>query len=151
MDRVLNTASTGYTSRKLAYLLNSVEIDPMLKDCGTKLTLDIKLDPDLIKRLKGRYVVRRGKLEEFNPNEYKNGDVVHLRSPIFCKSIKMCHTCYGKLLEVHKSPYAGIVAAQIVGERGTQLIMRSFHSTAIKLIKRDILQDISSNEPFMEL
>jgi DNA-directed RNA polymerase subunit beta' len=151
IDRVINTASTGYSSRKLAFLLNSVEIDWLKKDCGTDLTLDIKLTSDLINRLKGRYIIYRGKLEEFNPSKFKAGDLIHLRSPIFCKSLKICHTCYGKLLEVHKSPYAGIIAAQIIGERGTQLIMRSFHSTAIKVINRNILEDICSNELSMDM
>ena len=147
IDRVINTSSTGYTARKLAFFLNSVELDWMLKDCGTKLTLDIKLDSDIINRLKGRFVVRRGKLEEFNPANFKVGDLIHLRSPIFCKSLKICHTCYGNLLKIHKSPYVGIISAGTIGERGTQLIMRSFHSTAIKVINRDILKDIFENEP----
>ncbi len=151
IDRVINTEDTGYTARKLAFLLNSVELDWMLKDCGTELTLDIKLDSDIISRLKGRYVVRRGKVEEFDPKNYKIGSIVHLRSPIFCKSMKICHICYGKLLEIHKSPYVGVIAAQNIGERNTQLIMRSFHSTAIKVITRDILKDIVENDPNLDL
>ena len=151
IDRVINTSSTGYTARKLAFFLNSVELDWMLKDCGTKLTLDIKLDSDIINRLTGRFVVRRGKIEEFDPSNFKPGDLIHLRSPIFCKSLKICHTCYGNLLKIHKSPYVGIIAAGTIGERGTQLIMRSFHSTAIKVINRDILKDITENDPMMDL
>jgi len=150
IDRVINTADTGYTARKLAYLLNSVELDWVLKDCGTQLTLDIKLDPDIISRLKGRYIVKRGKLELFEHSGSKSGDLIHLRSPIFCKSLKICHTCYGKLLEIHKSPYVGIIAASNIGERNTQLIMRSFHSTAIKIITRDILKDIFDNDPLVK-
>ncbi len=151
IDRVLSTASTGYTSRKLAFLLNSVEIDWLKKDCGTDLTLDIKLDSDIISRLKGRFVINRGKLEEFDSSKFKTGDLIHLRSPIFCKSLKLCHTCYGKLLEIHKSPYAGIIAAQCIGERGTQLVMRSFHSTTIKIINRDIIKDIFENDPLIKI
>ena len=151
IDRVINTANTGYTARKLAFLLNSVELDWTLKDCGSKLTLDIKLDNDLIRRLKGRYIIKNGKVQEFDPSKFKAGDLIHLRSPIFCKSLKICHTCYGKLLEIHKSPYVGVIAAQNIGERGTQLIMRSFHSTSIKAIQRDILKDICENDPFMDL
>lgn len=149
IDRVINTADTGYSARKLAFLLNSVELDWTKKDCGTNLTLDIKLDQDIISRLKGRTVVRRGKLEEFNEKNFKTGDLIHLRSPIFCKSLKICHTCYGKLLEAHKSPYVGIIAAQNIGERNTQLIMRTFHSTAIKVINRDIIKDVSENDPLI--
>jgi len=151
IDRVISTATTGYSARKLAFLLNSVELDWMLKDCGTNLTLDIKLDSDIISRLTGRFVVRRGKIEEFNPANFKVGDLIHLRSPIFCKSLKICHTCYGNLLKIHKSPYVGIIAASTIGERNTQLVMRSFHSTAIKVINRDILKDIIENDPLMDL
>ena len=151
IDRVLNTSTTGYSARKLAYLLNSVELDLYKKDCGTDLTLDLKLTDDLIYRLNGRFIIKGSKIIEFEPLKYKDGDVIHLRSPIFCKSLKMCHTCYGKLLTIHKSPYVGIIAAQVIGERATQLIMRSFHSTAIKVMTRDILQDISSNDPIIKI
>ena len=151
IDRVINTANTGYTARKLAFLLNSVELDWTLKDCGSKLTLDIKLDNDLIRRLKGRYIIKNGKVQEFDPSKFKAGDLIHLRSPIFCKSLKICHTCYGKLLEIHKSPYVGVIAAQNIGERGTQLIMRSFHSTSIKAIQRDIPKDIYENDPLVKI
>jgi DNA-directed RNA polymerase beta' subunit len=146
IDRVINTADTGYSSRKFAFFLNSVELDWLKKDCGTDLTLDLKLDSDLIKRLNGRYVVRKNKIELFNPSLFKDGELIHLRSPIFCKSLKICHTCYGELLKVHKSPYVGIVAAQNIGEVNTQTIMRTFHSTAIKVLKRDILKDIHDND-----
>jgi len=149
VDRVINTASTGYQGRKLAYLLNSVELDWLKKDCGTNLTIDIKLDPDLIKRLTGRYIVRRNKIEMFDQANFKSGDLIHLRSPIFCKSLKICHTCYGKLLEVHKSPYVGMIAAQNIGEVNTQAIMKKFHSTAVKMIKRDVIKDITDNDPIV--
>lgn len=151
IDRVINTSTTGYTSRKLAFVLNSVELDWLKKDCGTDLTLDIKLDPDITRRLNGRYIVRGSKVEEFDSSKFKTGDLIHLRTPIYCKSPKICHTCYGKLLDSHKSPYVGIIAAQTIGERGTQLIMRTFHSTAIKPIVRDILKDISDNDPLINL
>ena len=151
IDRVINTASTGYTARKLAYLLNSVELDWSLKDCGTELTLDIKLDSDIIKRLTGRFILVGNKIVEFDPSKFKPGDLIHLRSPIFCKSLKICHTCYGKLLNVHKSPYVGIISGQSIGEVNTQRIMRSFHSSAIKVIKRNVLKDIVENDPTITL
>ena len=69
IDRVINTSDTGYTSRKLAFLLNSVELDWLKKDCGTDLTLDIKLNPDIIKRLNGRFVNYRNNLEQFDSSK----------------------------------------------------------------------------------
>jgi DNA-directed RNA polymerase beta' subunit len=147
IDRTLNTADTGYMSRKLAYILNSVEIDRQLKDCKTKRTLDIRLTKELVTRINGRYLLEGGKPQLFNPKDYKIGTLIHLRSPIFCKGKKLCHTCYGKLLERHKSPYAGVMAAQMIGEAGTQDIMRSFHlGGAVKVIERDILSDIVQND-----
>ncbi len=147
IDRTLNTADTGYMSRKLAYILNSVEIDRQLKDCKTKRTLDLRLTKELVTRITGRYVLESGKPQLFNRKDYKIGNLIHLRSPIFCKSKKLCHTCYGKLLERHKSPYVGVMAAQMIGEAGTQDIMRSFHlGGAVKVIERDILSDIIQND-----
>lgn len=151
-DRVLNTATTGYFSRQLAYVLNSVELDRYLKDCKTKRTLSFKLTSDLAKRMKGRYVLVNDKVQLFNENDFKIGSTIYLRSPIFCESPKICHTCYGELLKRHKSPYAGIIAAQLVGESGTQTIMKSFHTGgAIKIIKIDILKDIVQNDPLVIL
>jgi DNA-directed RNA polymerase subunit beta' len=152
IDRVINTADTGYMSRKLAYLLNTVEINRNLKDCGTKRTLDLKLTADLLSRLSGRYVIKNGKLMTIEASKVKVGDIVNLRSPVFCKSAKICHTCYGKLLNRHRTPFIGILASQIIGERGTQLIMRSFHTGgAVTLIKREMLNDIINNDPLSGL
>jgi hypothetical protein len=151
IDRVLNTADTGYMSRKLAYVLNSIEIDNQLKDCKTDRTLSLRLTKGMMSRLRGRFILRGSKLEEFKESDFKLDDVVYLRSPIYCKSPKLCHTCYGRLLEKTRSPYAGIIAAQVIGERGTQLIMRTFHTGgAVKLEKTDIIQEILDNDPLIE-
>lgn len=150
VDRVIGTADTGYMARKLAYLLNTVEVDRTLKDCRTTRTLDLKLTNDLIKRLQGRYVIKNGKLTDFGSSKLKDGDIINLRSPVFCESPKLCHTCYGKLIERHRTPYVGILAAQVFGERGTQLIMRTFHTGgAVTLTKRNMIEDIKSNDPHM--
>jgi DNA-directed RNA polymerase subunit beta' len=146
IDRVLNTAETGYTTRQLIYLLNSVELDLFLKDCGTKNCLEVKLTKDIISRLTGRYIKINDEVVEFNKSKFKPGDIIQLRSPIYCESPKICHTCYGRLLERHGTPFVGMYAAQVVGESGTQNIMRTFHKGgAISLIKRDILKEIINN------
>jgi DNA-directed RNA polymerase beta' subunit len=148
VDRVLNTADTGYMSRQLAYVLNSVEIDKQLRDCKTKRHLSLRLTKDLVSRLTGRYIIKGTSVQLFDPNKYNIGDVINLRTPIFCESPKLCHFCYGDLLKRHRSPYAGIIAAQIVGEAGTQTIMRTFHTGgAVKVFQRDILVDIVQNDP----
>ncbi len=151
IDRVINTADTGYMSRRLAFVLNSVEIHPDLRDCGTNRTLTLRLVKDLFYRLSGRFILSGGKVEEFKSSDYKVGDVVNLRSPIYCTSPKLCHVCYGKLMQRHKTPYVGVLAAQVIGEKGTQLIMRSFHlGGKAEVIKRNILQEIVDNDPVMD-
>jgi DNA-directed RNA polymerase beta' subunit len=148
IDRVLNTADTGYMSRTLAYVLNSVEIHPTLKDCKTDRHLSFRMTKEMVGRFTGRYVIRGNSVELFDPKNIKVGDVVNLRSPIFCESPKLCHTCYGNLLYRHKSPYAGVMAAQLVGEAGTQTIMKTFHTGgAVKIKERDIRYDIIQNDP----
>lgn len=152
IDRVLNTSVTGYMSRKLAFVLNNLEAHSHLKDCGTKRTVSVKLTTDIIKRITGRFHIVRGKIQEFDPKSYKVGDIINLRSPIFCESPKLCLTCYGKLLQRHKTPYVGVLAAQVIGAQGTQMILRTFHlGGAITVKEKDILQDIVNNDPMAEV
>jgi len=151
VDRVINTADTGYFSRILVYVLNSVELNPTLKDCKTDRTVSIKLTKDLIYILRGRYIVdNRGNvvlIDTIDPMSLE-GKVVKLRTPIYCKSKKICQTCYGLSFKINKSPYIGILAAQSIGERGTQLIMRTFHTGgAVEIKEKDILGDIVKNDP----
>ena len=152
VDRALNTADTGYFTRQLVYLLNSVEVDPTLKDCKTKRTINIRLDRDMITRLTGRYVIIRGKLVKFDAKDFKVGQSVELRTPIYCKSPKICHTCYGELIKRIKTPYVGVLAGSSIGERGTQLIMQTFHTGgAATLAQHDVLQEILNNDPLANL
>jgi len=148
IDRVLNTADTGYMSRQLAYVLNSVEIDPQLRDCKTKRHLSFRMTTAMRGRFDGRFIVKGNSVEEFDAKTTKVGDVVNLRSPILCEAPKLCHTCYGKLLMRHRSPYAGVIASQIIGEAGTQTIMKTFHTGgAVKIKERNIKYDILQNDP----
>ncbi len=152
VDRTLNTASTGYFTRQLVYLLSPVEANPHLKDCKTNRTITLRLNKTMIKRLHGRYIIKNGKVISFKASDYKPGDVVDLRTPIYCKSPKICLTCYGDLVKRHKSPYIGVLAGTSIGERGTQLIMRTFHTGgAATVITRDILTDILQNDPLIEI
>lgn len=149
VSRVHNTADTGYLSRKLAYLLAPVEANPSVKDCKTKNTLALTLTKDIMDRLTGRYIIdQEGKLKEFDKEEFSEGDIINLRSPIFCETYRVCQTCYGKLLKRHQTPYVGILASQVLGERNTQLILRVFHvGGTAQISKRKMLQDIVENDP----
>lgn len=153
VSRVHKTADSGYQGRKLIYILNDVEADPANRDCKTKRTLTVKLDKDSIERLTGRYYLdSEGKIREFDKEDFNVGDVINLRTPIFCRTRKVCQTCYGKLLKRHQSRFIGILAAQVIGERATQLVMQSFHTGgAVQLTKRDMLSSIIKNDPKADL
>jgi len=152
-DRALNTATTGYFTRQLVYVLGPAEASATVKDCKTKRYINLRLTKDLIGRLSGRYVANAGgKLSLFEPSKFKPGDTIRLRSPIYCESKKFCHTCYGKMLQRHKTPYVGILAGSLIGERGTQLIMQTFHTGgAATLVEHDILQEILDNDPLIDV
>jgi DNA-directed RNA polymerase subunit beta' len=152
VDRALNTADTGYFTRQLVFLLNSVEAHPTLKDCGTKRTVMLRLEKDMIARLTGRYIVVGNKVVPFNTKDFRVGQSINLRTPIFCESKKICHTCYGELLKRTKTPYVGMIAGSAIGERGTQLIMRTFHTGgAATAAKHNVLQEIIDNDPIANL
>lgn len=149
-DRVLNTADTGYFTRQLVYMLSPVEASKNIKDCRTKRTVQMKLNSDSIGRLDGRFHIKGNRIVEFNKNDYKIGDIINLRSPIFCETKKLCLTCYGNLVLRHKSPYVGIIAGSKIGERGTQLIMRTFHTGGAATIAiSNVLKDIVDNDPLL--
>ena len=152
-DRALNTAETGYFTRQLVYFLSPVEVDPFIKDCNTKRTIPLRLTEDLKKRLIGRYITTASdQVIEFIPSKYKSGHTINLRTPILCESVKVCHTCYGDLVKRHKTPYVGVLAASSIGERGTQLIMRTFHTGgAATIVKKDALNDLVENDPLVDI
>lgn len=151
-DRALNTAETGYFSRQLVYLLSPVEASPTLKDCGTTRTITIRLTKDIIKRLYGRYIIYGNRVVEFDPSKFNVGTSISLRTPIFCQSKKICHRCYGDLLLRYRSPYIGISSATSIGERSTQLIMRTFHTGgATSIAQHNVLQEIRENDPLVDV
>lgn len=145
MDRVLNTAPTGYLARQLVFVLQRVEADPSIKDCGTKRYFNLKAIPDIAKRLEGRFIVDGNKLVLFSNEKYRN-KLIELRSPIYCLSSRICLTCYGNLLLRNNTQYVGIVAAEILGERGTQVSMKTFHTGgAIEIKSLNILSILNKN------
>lgn len=152
-DRALNTADTGYFTRQLVYFLSPVEVDPYKRDCGTNRAISLRLTDDIIKRLTGRNILTpTGKLKEFKKSEYKVGQTINLRSPILCETPKVCVTCYGRLVQRHRTPYVGVLAGAAIGERGTQLIMRTFHTGgAANAVTRDVLDDLIQNDPLVDI
>jgi len=144
IDRVINTSDTGYLSRQLVFALQRVEADPRIKDCKTKRTITLKVTHDIANRLSGRYIVNKfGVVVPFDKKIHL-GEVVSLRSPLYCLSKSICRTCYGELLLRNKTRYVGILAGEILGEKLTQTIMRTFHvggSISIKSI--NIMEELT--------
>lgn len=125
IDRSQMTAVSGYLTRQMVYCAASVKASLRVKDCGTKhyFEVDVK-DKKLAEVLNHRYL-SNGKLIE-NLDEILNKKVL-VRSPMYCTSPEICQTCLGYDVPTRiRASNIGIIAAQILGERGTQLTMQTF-------------------------
>ena len=159
LDVALNTGTSGYLSRKLIFTCANLQIDTDIDDCGTTDYLKV----DVTNKRKARMLINRfynnnNTLELITKDNYKNliGKIIEIRSPILCKSPKICKTCYGNLYKNLNSRFIGIIAAQTLGERGTQLVLRTFHTSGSAVIKgehdtedptmhqKDIIGDLAS-------
>jgi len=139
LDVAINTGDSGYLSRKLIFTCVNLQKDLELDDCGTNDFLRVNIDSlKKAEMLIFRYYINnRNNLVEINKNNYKRlvGKTIRLRSPIFCKSYNICHKCYGNLWKLLNTKFIGIISAQSLGERSTQLILRTFHTSGVANIK----------------
>jgi len=157
LDVALNTGTSGYLSRKLIFTGSNLQLDSELDDCGTEDLLTVEVH-DL---LKARMLVNRWCLKEDGTDLYKItkenckdivNKTIQIRSPILCKSNGVCKRCYGDLHISLHSKFIGIIAAQTLGERGTQLVLRTFHTSGAAVIKgedsdmkqKDIIGELAS-------
>jgi hypothetical protein len=151
IDRVLNTASTGYLTRQLVYALGSVMLSENIDDCNTNEYLTFYLNKEIAERITGRWIKTENMNSWMQINSIKElddliGKKIYMRSPIYCKSHKLCKKCFGKLGEVLKSNNVGILAGNTIGERGTQMIMRTFHTGGkVNVVIPQFLSIISDN------
>jgi len=123
-DRALNTAKGGYAYRKILFILSDVEADINNPDCGTKRTLNIILTKDMYNRMRGRYVVdERGGVRPISADMISTH--VRLRTPIYCRSKKICRKCYGDLLTNINTRNVGVVAAGEVGSLAEKIMKSS--------------------------
>jgi DNA-directed RNA polymerase subunit beta' len=153
-DTALKTADSGYLTRKLADVAQNVIIS--MHDCGTtngipKTALykgdqiDVPLKDMIIGRcsverivnpITDEVIVNEGQIitETISEKIEKLGlDTVRVRSPLTCEAHNgLCARCYGVDLSTNKlveeGLATGIIAAQSIGEPGTQLTMRTFHT-----------------------
>lgn len=157
LDVALNTGISGYLSRKLIFTCSNLQLDENLKDCGTTDTLSIFVkDEKKAKMLIGRWFVINNNLILITKANYESfvGQTLNLRSPILCKSPKVCTTCYGDLYKSLHSKFVGVISAQSLGECNTQLVLRTFHTSGVAsvkdkinnkdMIQQDIIGDLSS-------
>ncbi|MBI5139291.1 DNA-directed RNA polymerase subunit beta' [Candidatus Nomurabacteria bacterium] len=154
-DTALNTAKAGYLTRRLVDVAQDVVITE--EDCGTKegktvsheniSGIEIPLSKNLrgrvlaedLKDKDGKVVYKKGFLvtkEEAYVIEKLGFTNVFVRSPLTCRTAHgLCQMCYGldlgrnKLVE--KGEAVGIIAAQAIGEPGTQLTLRTFHAGGV--------------------
>jgi len=162
VDTALKTAEAGYLTRRLVDVSQDVVVKE--EDCKDKegfylYAEDAKFTGETIgKRVRGRIVLEDIKDAEGNVIVKKNQIVnnaaalkidalspktIKIRSLVTCKSVDgVCRVCYGydlsknKLVEIGEA--VGIVTAQAIGEPGTQLTMRTFHTGGVAGAASDI-------------
>jgi DNA-directed RNA polymerase subunit beta' len=154
-DTALNTAKAGYLTRRLVDVAQDVVITE--EDCGTKEGKIMRkenisgIEIPLSKNIRGRVlagdlkdksakvIYQKGFLitkEEACNIEKAGFTEVFVRSPLTCHTVHgICQKCYGLDLGrdqlVKLGEAAGIVAAQAIGEPGTQLTLRTFHAGGV--------------------
>jgi len=152
-DTALKTADAGYLTRRLHDVAQDVIVNT--EDCGTLrgITVEaLKKNEEIVEKLGDRIAGRVALFDVINP---KDGEVlveagteimdehiklienspidkVDVRSPLTCEAKKgICAKCYGrnlangKMVQIGES--VGVIAAQSIGEPGTQLTLRTFH------------------------
>ena len=152
-DTALKTADAGYLTRRLVDVSHDVIITE--EDCGTLrglIATAIKNKDEVVESLGERILGRTTVHDIFNPltgdiilhagEEIREADAelidslpieqVEIRSVLTCESRKgVCAKCYGRNLAtsrmVEKGEVVGVIAAQSIGEPGTQLTLRTFH------------------------
>ncbi|MFH0755380.1 MAG: DNA-directed RNA polymerase subunit beta' [bacterium] len=173
-DTALNTARAGYLTRRLFDVAQDIMIKEV--DCGTKdyIIISKNSGKDIVssiaKNIKGRIlaediidksgtiIFKKGILLTKNDTQIiDQADVenVAVRSPLSCKTLHgICSKCYGidfgknELVDIGEA--VGTIAAQAIGEPGTQLTMRTFHLGGVASASGDITQGLPRVEEIFE-
>ena len=152
-DTALKTANSGYLTRRLVDVSQDCVI--VEDDCGTQNALEMRaivqggsviaslgerilgrtVAEDILNAATGEVIVPSGTLlDEAMVKEIEAAEVqsARIRSPLICEAEQgVCGTCYGRDLArgtpVNIGEAVGVIAAQSIGEPGTQLTMRTFH------------------------
>ncbi|MFA6050113.1 MAG: hypothetical protein WC761_02860 [Candidatus Paceibacterota bacterium] len=173
-DTALNTAKAGYLTRRLFVAAQDVLVTEI--DCGTKEGIKLRkesasgIEAPISKSIRGRVLSQdvsdasgtklfeKGHLisgEDAEVIEKAGLEEVFVRSPLTCKSHEgICAKCYGidlgknKVVDIGEA--VGTVAAQAIGEPGTQLTMRTFHGGGAASVGGDITQGLPRVEEVFE-
>ncbi|MCD5413384.1 MAG: DNA-directed RNA polymerase subunit beta' [Clostridiales bacterium] len=173
-DTALRTADSGYLTRRLVDVSQDVIVREI--DCGTKEGIQVfsfkdgnEIIEELYDRLVGRFtlekitdpttnqlIVAKSEMitEEIAEAIVASGiTIVDVRSVLSCKTVHgVCATCYGRNLAtgepIRIGEAVGIIAAQSIGEPGTQLTMRTFHTGGVA--GKDITQGLPRVEELFE-
>lgn len=148
VDTALRTANSGYLTRRLVDVAQSVIIQQF--DCGTTEGLEVIPSPKhgcaniigrvllqpVVHKHTGKYVARKN--TEISPalaTQLVTFPKLVVRSPLTCSLNVVCQLCYGWDLSKYKlvqlGEAVGVLAAQSIGEPGTQLTMRTFHTGGV--------------------
>ena len=167
-DTALRTAAAGYLTRRLVDVSHGTIVRE--EDCGQEEGVEIfrkdgdDISQDFKHKILGRVaskdikgIVKEGQIIGFDEVEKINAaklESVWAYSPLTCKTQNgVCQKCYGWDLGNNKTvaigQAVGIVAAQAIGEPGTQLTLRTFHSGGVAGVS-DITQGLPRVEEILE-
>ncbi len=170
VDKGLKTADAGYLTRRLVDVSQDVIV--RVDDCGTKSGRVMKVGEGTLLqtfadrvigrylaedvKVKGKTLVKRNTLltrEDVAKIEEAGVENIVIRSPMHCETRRgLCAKCYGNDLMtgrlVNMGTAVGVAAAQSIGEPGTQLSMRTFHTGGIA--GKDITQGLPRVEELVE-
>ena len=166
-DKALKTADAGYLTRRLVDVAHAMII--RLEDCGSVEGVEVDVLKESVQSSINRFLGRKVASKIVDPKTKKviaavdtylteteitavfnaGLDKIAVRSPLGCQSkFGLCSACYGLDLTTRKLVQlgvpVGVVAAQSIGEPGTQLTMRTFHTGGI------ISVDITTGLPRVE-
>ena len=173
-DTALRTADAGYLTRRLVDVAQDVIVNRT--DCGTERGMIVRIDDDIAGQNMSERIVGRAAARDIHHPETgelivaRNNMIdeevadaiqalaipeVSVRSPMTCSLIHgICALCYGRDLGsgemVEIGSAVGIVAAQSIGEPGTQLTLRTFHSGGTAQASGDITTGLPRVEELFE-
>jgi len=174
-DTAMKTASAGYLTRKLIDVAQNVKV--VMHDCGTHEGVDISdiyvgnelieplsdrvygrvISADIIDPITSEVLVSEGTMiDEEKARLIAESGVrsVNIRTSVTCKAEKgICAKCYGlnmaENIIVKRGEAVGVVAAQSIGEPGTQLTLRTFHTGGTATAGKEERQVIANKEGFI--